>query len=142
MNKSALLKQLYLRECQNNELVEISQTALERVNSLDYQAWLETKRDIEIEDVENTHWIKTCTGGYITEVAFFAGGTLEEFRLFDRFKTTGMWDLKDGVLSVEIHKGDNRYNLVVIGNGQINIHSAIELKNDELHSYLKLAQVK
>jgi len=142
MDKSALLQQLYLRECQTKELVDITEIPEELSQSMDYTQWLESKRDIEIEDVENTHWIKTCTGGYITELVFHSDGSLEEFRLFDRFETKGQWRLDDGVLLVEIHKGSNKYNLAVIGNAQINIHSAVELKNDELHSYLKLAQIK
>ncbi|TFH93690.1 hypothetical protein ELS82_00165 [Vibrio ouci] len=142
MDKSALLQQLYLRECQTKELVDIPHIPSGLVNLPEYQRWLDTKRNIEIEDVENTHWIKTCTGGYITELVFHSDGTLEEFRLFDRFETTGQWRLDDGVLLVEIQKGSNKYNLAVIGNSEINIHSAVELKNDELHSYLKLAQIK
>ncbi|KOO16667.1 hypothetical protein AKJ18_00945 [Vibrio xuii] len=142
MDKSDLLQQLYLRECQTKELVEISQLPSHLALSIEFQQWLETKRDIRLEDVENTHWIKTCTGGYITELVFHSDGSLEEFRLFDRFETMGLWKLDDGVLLVEIHKGPNKYNLAVIGNAQINIHSAVELKNNELHSYLKLAQIK
>jgi len=142
MDKSALLQQLYLRECQTKELVDITEIPEELSQSMDYTQWLESKRDIEIEDVEDTHWIKTCTGGYITELVFHNDGSLKEFRLFDRFETNGQWRLDDGVLLVEIHKGSNKYDLAVIGNAQINIHSAVELKNDELHSYLKLAQIK
>lgn len=142
MDKSVLLQQLYLRECQTKELIDITELPQGVSQSMDYTQWLESKRDIEIEDVENTHWIKTCTGGYITELVFHSDGSLEEFRLFDRFETKGQWRLDDGVLLVEIHKGSNKYNLAVIGNAQINIHSAVELKNDELHSYLKLAQIK
>lgn len=142
MDKSALLQQLYLRECETKELVDVSQIPLGLAQSTEFQLWLDTKRDIKREDVENTHWIKTCTGGYITELIFHNDGLLEEFRLFDRFETTGQWSLDDGVLLVEIHKGQNRYNLAVIGNASVNIHSAVELKNDELHSYLKVAQIK
>jgi hypothetical protein len=142
MDKRALLQQLYLRECQTKELVDITEIPQELSQLMDYTQWLESKRDIEIEDVKDTHWIKTCTGGYITELVFHSDGSLEEFRLFDRFETKGQWRLDDGVLLVEIHKGSNKYNLAVIGNAKINIHSAVELKNDELHSYLKLAQIK
>jgi hypothetical protein len=62
--------------------------------------------------------------------------------LFDRFETQGHWLLKSGLLQVEINKGDNRYQFDVVACKDLNIHSAVEYKNQELHSYLKLVQVK
>jgi hypothetical protein len=93
-------------------------------------------------DIEDCHWIKSCSEGYITEVIFHRDGRLTEYRLFDRFETQGNWKLDNGILKADIIKAENRYTFNVIGNANINIHSAVELKNNELHSYLKLAQVK
>ncbi len=141
MNKNIML-QLYVRESGKQQLVEIGDIDASVELNDAYLMWRESKRSLVNSDVVNTTWLKTCTGGYITEVHFDAGGSLTEFRLFDRFETTGSWELQNGVLKVSIVKGDNQYRFNVVGNADLNIHSAIEYKNDELHSYLKLAQVK
>lgn len=60
----------------------------------------------------------------------------------DCFETRGTWFLADGILHVKIVKGNNRYSFGVVGNADVNIHSAVEHKNEELHAYLKLAQIK
>ena len=73
---------------------------------------------------------------------FKADGTLTEYRLFDRFKTVGQWQLKGGLLHVEITKSDNRYQFAVVARADLNIHSAVEHKNGDLHSYLKLVQAE
>jgi hypothetical protein len=135
------LKQLYWRESKE-QLVDLHEVDDLDIDSADLEQWQRCKRAISESDVSNSHWIKTCTGGYITEVCFHSDGTLEEFRLFDRFATKGCWKVEDGLLNVDIYKGENHYHFSVVGNGEINIHSAVEYKNGELHSYLKLAQVK
>lgn len=144
MNNQTVLLQLFMREsdsCQNRLLSEIElDYSLE--NGLPFKRWLAEKRQIVQEDVANTHWIKICTGGYITEVQFHKDGTLDEYRLFDRFATSGTWLLEDGILHVSINKGDNTYTFAVVGNSALNIHSAVEHKNSAIHSYLKLAQIK
>ncbi|KZX70009.1 hypothetical protein A3712_09610 [Vibrio sp. HI00D65] len=61
---------------------------------------------------------------------------------FNRFKTVGRWQLKDGLLHAEITKGDNRYEFAVVARADLNIHSAVEYKNGELHLYLKLVQAE
>ncbi|GMQ49155.1 hypothetical protein [Vibrio sp. 10N] len=142
MTKNQLLSQLFLRESHTKKLALPTQESLDTVDPIMFQEWQNSKREFVPIDVANTHWIKTCTEGYITEVVFHADGTLNEYRLFDRFETQGTWLLADGILHVEIIKGDNRYSFGVVGNADVNIHSAIEHKNDELHSYLKLAQIK
>ncbi len=144
MNNNTALLQLFMRESDtcNNALVAKEELDSSLENSPQFQQWHEKKRRIVLEDVANTHWIKTCTAGYITEVQFYEDGTLDEYRLFDRFPTSGTWLLDDGMLHVSIHKGDNTYTFAVIGNQALNIHSAVEHKNNGIHSYLKLAQVK
>lgn len=144
MNNQTALLQLFVREsdsCQNRLLSETElDWSLE--NNPEFTRWIAEKRHIEQLDVANTHWIKTCTAGYITEVQFHADGTLNEYRLFDRFPTSGTWLLEDGILHVSINKGDNTYTFAVVGNSALNIHSAVEHKNSAIHSYLKLAQIK
>ena len=137
-----ILLQLYCRE--QTDLLLISRADLDTslYDSEEYLNWRVTKRDFVISDIENRVWVKSCPGGYITEVHFHNDGTLNEYRLFDRFETKGHWYLKDGLLHVEIIKGDNRYQFAVVANGNVNIHSAVEYKNEELHSYLKLVQVE
>lgn len=54
----------------------------------------------------------------------------------------GCWQLVDGVIEIEIIKDDNCYRCAVYANRDTSIHSAIEYKNDELHSYLKLIQTR
>ena len=137
-----ILLQLYCRE-QTDQLL-ISRTALDIAlyDSKEFLNWSAIKRDFVISDIENRVWVKSCPGGYITEVHFHTDGTLNEYRLFDRFETKGHWYLKDGLLHVEIIKGDNRYQFSVVANGDLNIHSAVEYKNEGLHSYLKLVQVE
>ncbi|MGR5558518.1 hypothetical protein ACQKQC_19785 [Vibrio fortis] len=137
-----ILLQLYCRE--QTDLLLISRADLDTslYDSEEYLNWRVTKRDFVISDIENRVWVKSCPGGYITEVHFHADGTLNEYRLFDRFETKGYWYLKYGLLHVEIIKGDNRYQFAVVANGDLNIHSAVEYKNEELHSYLKLVQVE
>lgn len=137
MQTEKILAQLYCRE--RGKLVPQSKAIV--TDEIDYQHWLSGKRAFTISDVADSHWIKTCTEGYVTEVVFHSGGLLNEYRLFDRFKTTGSWQLVDGLLHVEITKGDNTYRFAVVGNAEVNIHSAVEHKNDDLHAYLKLSQV-
>lgn len=134
--------QLFMREKESGTLLPTEKLNLEVVNSDEYINWLSTKREIILDDIADTHWIKTCTAGYITEVIFHANGQVDEFRLFDRFHTHGRWQLTSGVLQVWIVKENNEYHFNILGNQNVNIHSAIEYKNDEIHSYLKLAQVK
>lgn len=141
LNLMPVLQQLFIREAQS-ELVEQPEINADALNSEPFQNWLKSKCGFTNQDVANTRWIKTCTGGYITEVMFHENGTLDEFRLFDRFQTQGTWQLKHGLLEVCITKGDNTYQFTIVGNQEHNVHSAVEHKNGELHSYLKFAQVK
>ncbi len=136
-----IMFQLFQREY-NHQLLERHESLISDEQAEAFSQWCSTRRSLERADVADTTWIKTCTGGYITEVIFRHDGTLNEYRLFDRFATSGCWSIKDGCLDVEIAKGENKYQLIVVGNREVNIHSAIEYKNGELHSYLKLAQVK
>ncbi|MDA0130672.1 hypothetical protein OH458_21650 [Vibrio sp. MarTm2] len=142
MKNERLLAQLFVRESHIQQLISQDKVGLDVLEMSEFKAWLGGKRAILVSDVADTHWIKTCTGGYITEVVFHSDGTLNEYRLFDRFETKGIWSLQHGALSVEIFKGDNTYSFGVVGNSELNIHSAVEHKNGELHSYLKLSQVK
>ncbi|OEF06497.1 hypothetical protein [Vibrio genomosp. F10] len=138
MNKEKVYLQLFHRECKGSPAIEMETVDNEWLNTLDYKNWLASKSDILQDEVTDSLWIKTCTEGYITEVEFLPDGTLNEFKLFDRLPTTGHWALIDGVLSVSISKGDNRYQFFVIGRRENSIYSAIEYKNNQLHSYLKL----
>jgi hypothetical protein len=142
MSKEQILAQLFFRESQTRKLVIPTPESLDTIDPVMFQEWQNSIRELVFVDVADTHWIKTCTEGYITEVVFHADGTLNEYRLFDRFETRGTWFLAEGILHVEIIKGENRYSFGVVGNVGVNIHSAVEHKNDELHSYLKLAQIK
>ena len=140
--KLQILLQLYCREQTDQPLIPRTELDIDHYDSEAFLVWRATKRDFVISDIENRVWVKSCPGGYITEVHFKADGTLTEYRLFDRFKTIGRWQLKDGLLHVEITKGDNRYQFAVVARADLNIHSAVEYKNGELHSYLKLVQVE
>ncbi|WP_060982480.1 hypothetical protein [Vibrio splendidus] len=140
--KPQILLQLYCREQTDQPLIPRTDLDIDLYDSEAFLVWRATKRDFVISDIENRVWVKSCPGGYITEVHFKADGTLTEYRLFDRFKTIGRWQLKDGLLHVEITKGDNRYQFAVVARADLNIHSAVEYKNGELHSYLKLVQVE
>ncbi|CAH6930114.1 conserved hypothetical protein [Vibrio chagasii] len=137
-----ILLQLYCREQMEQPLIPRADLDIDIYDSETFLAWRETKRDFVVRDIENRVWVKSCPAGYITEVHFKADGTLTEYRLFDRFKTVGQWQLKDGLLHVEITKGDNRYEFAVVARADLNIHSAVEYKNGELHSYLKLVQAE
>lgn len=143
MLRDKYLIQLFLRETGSQKLTPLIEANLEGQHQTSaFEKWMDNKRDLQLSDVSGCHWIKTCTGGYITELVFHADGTLDEYRLFDRFHTKGSWCLDSGVLKLEIVKGSNIYSFVVVGNAEINIHSAVEHKNGELHSYLKLSQIK
>ncbi|WP_122046811.1 hypothetical protein [Vibrio atlanticus] len=137
-----ILLQLYCREQNEQPLISRTDLDLALYDSEGFLAWRDTKRDFIVSDIENRVWVKSCPGGYITEVHFNTDGSLMEYRLFDRFETTGQWQLKDGLLHVEILKGENRYQFAVVACADLNIHSAVEYKNDELHSYLKLVQAE
>ncbi|WP_372384081.1 hypothetical protein AB8613_15460 [Vibrio sp. BS-M-Sm-2] len=140
--KQQILLQLYCREQTDQPLIPRTDLDIDLYDSEAFLVWRATKRDFVISDIDNRVWVKSCTGGYITEVHFKADGTLTEYRLFDRFKTVGQWQLKDGLLHVEITKGDNRYQFAVVARADLNIHSAVEHKNGDLHSYLKLVQAE
>ncbi|OAJ94958.1 hypothetical protein [Vibrio bivalvicida] len=142
MDKDKVLLRLFNREAEQHTLVNKEALSPTQMQSSEYRHWLEGKRELTLDDVVGNHWIKTCTGGYITEVVFHCDGTLDEYRLFDRFHTAGKWSLKEELISVEIYKGENTYSFCIVGNAEINIHSAVEHKNGELHSYLKLSQIK
>ncbi len=137
-----ILLQLYCREQTDQPLIPRTDLDIDLYDSEAFLVWRATKRDFVISDIENRVWVKSCPGGYITEVHFKADGTLTEYRLFDRFKTVGQWQLIDGLLHVEITKGDNRYQFAVVARADLNIHSAVEHKNGDLHSYLKLVQAE
>ncbi|MCK6264580.1 hypothetical protein KP803_14970 [Vibrio sp. ZSDE26] len=138
MNKEQVYLQLFHRECIASPSIERADVQAEWAQRDEYLKWKESKADISHEEVIESAWIKTCTEGYITEVLFAQDGTLNEFKLFDRLHTTGQWELLDGMLSVSINKGDNRYQFLVVGSSLNSIYSAVEYKNDEIHSYLKL----
>ncbi len=140
--KPQILLQLYCREQADQPLIPRADLDTSLYDSEAFLTWRETKRDFVIRDIESRVWVKSCQGGYITEVHFKADGTLIEYRLFDRFKTVGRWQLKDGLLHAEITKGDNRYEFAVVARADLNIHSAVEYKNGGLHLYLKLVQAE
>ena len=140
--KQQILLQLYCREQMDQPLIPRADLDISLYDSEGFLAWRETKRDFVIHDIESRVWVKSCPAGYITEVHFKVDGTLTEYRLFDRFKTVGRWQLKDGLLHAEITKGDNQYEFAVVARADLNIHSAVEYKNGELHSYLKLVQAE
>ena len=141
-NKTAILQQLFFRETQGRPIIERGSQSLTDIQIEQYDKWLSDKRDFLVEEICASNWIKSCTAGYITEVIFKESGSLTEFTLFDRLKTVGHWELDNGLLYVSIFKGENQYDFVIVANSNVNIHSAIEYKNDELHSYLKLAQTR
>ncbi|MGR5067449.1 MULTISPECIES: hypothetical protein [Vibrio] len=62
--------------------------------------------------MQSTHWIQLC-----------------------------LRELDGGELNITIYKGENAYELSVVGNREPSIHSAIEYKNGEVHSYLKLTPI-
>lgn len=82
MNKAPLLSQLYLRESSIKKLALPTQEILDSVDPIMFQEWQNSKRELVLVDIADTHWIKTCTEGYITEVVFQGDGTLNEYRLF------------------------------------------------------------
>ena len=141
-NNQQTLLQLYCREQQDQTLLSKNDLDSDLSESADYLKWCESKRNFVEEDILGRTWVKSCPAGYITEVHFHSDGSLTEYRLFDRFETTGQWQLKDGLLHVEILKGENRYQFTVVARADLNIHSAVEYKNGELHSYLKLVQAE
>ncbi|RYU68740.1 hypothetical protein ERW51_06650 [Aliivibrio finisterrensis] len=140
--KKAVLQQLFLREVNGAPIAERNELSHCTITEIEFVMWEREKRDFSFDEVFQSHWIKTCTTGYITELIFKADGSLIEFTLFDRLQTVGHWVLDEGLLYVSIFKGENQYDFVIVANSSVNIHSAIEYKNDELHSYLKLAQTR
>ncbi|MEZ8824309.1 hypothetical protein AB6E04_08090 [Vibrio amylolyticus] len=140
--KADLLLQLFHRECISAPAVEPETIDPKFRASDEYEQWRRGKADIMDNEVLESPWIKTCTEGYITELIFYSDGTLDEYKLFDRLHTTGQWKLEDGLLIVRIIKGENQYEFTVIGQSENSLYSAIEYKNGELHSYLKLVPTR
>ncbi|MGF1682257.1 hypothetical protein [Photobacterium minamisatsumaniensis] len=141
--KTQQLLQLFYRESARVRLLE--RHDLPTPDAEEQQAlneWLTTKRHFTHDEVTTQHWIKTCSAGYITELMLYPDGSLDEFTLFKRLRTTGSWQLVDGLIELSIFKGDNHYQSAIVANKASSIHSAIEYKNGELHAYLKVAQVK
>lgn len=136
------LKQLFCREMNEHELVELDDASIALLDAKAFSSWRELKSKFDTHEVASSTWIKTCTAGYVTEVSFHSDGLLTEHTLFDRLKTQGSWSIKDGQLLVTIQKRENTYRFFVIKSAKDNIHSAVEYKNDELHSYLKLAPIR
>ncbi|KXF82375.1 hypothetical protein [Enterovibrio coralii] len=134
--------QLFMRESKTAAMLTLDK--LPDVSDVDAIAlfdWMASKRSFSASELKGHRYIKTCSAGYITELCLNDDGTLDEYTLFNRLPTVGTWKLEQGILELEIRKGDNTYHSRVIANKAVNIHSAIEYKNGELHSYLKLAQV-
>lgn len=141
--KTKQLLQLFFRESDRVRLFDLDTLPpLDAVEQQAMHAWLATKRHFQHDEITPQRWIKTCTAGYITELILHANGSLEEFTLFKRMKTTGEWQLVDGMIELTIHKGDNQYTCTIVAGLDSSIHSAIEYKNGELHSYLKLVQTR
>lgn len=141
--KTCQLLQLYFRESERVRLLGLDALPeLDSAEQANMHEWLASKRNFSLDEVFSQHWIKTCSAGYITELILHPDGSLDEFTLFNRHRSTGNWVLNDGVIDIEISKGENQYHCTVFANRNINIHSAIEYKNGELHSYLKLAQTR
>lgn len=142
LNKEHVLKQLFYREVYGTPIKEREDALVGSEEQEAYAEWRKSKRDFLKEEVGLSCWIKSCTAGYITEVTFHDNGEVTEFTLFERLKTVGTWTVTAGILSVSIVKGDNHYDFLIVANSTLQIHSAIEYKNNELHSYLKLAPIK
>ncbi|WP_016768284.1 hypothetical protein, partial [Vibrio cyclitrophicus] len=113
-NNQQTLLQLYCREQQDQTLLAKHDLDSDLSESADYLKWCESKRNFVEEDVLGQTWVKSCPAGYITEVHFHFDGSLTEYRLFDRFETQGHWQLRDGLLHVEILKGENHYQFSVV----------------------------
>lgn len=141
-SKKGVLQQLFLREVKGASIVERHELSSCDISETELATWFRQKRDFSFDEIFESHWIKTCTAGYITELIFSQNGSLTEYTLFERLKTVGHWELIDGLLYISIFKNENQYDFVVVANSSVNIHSAIEYKNNELHSYLKLAQTR
>ncbi|HIF9293923.1 TPA: hypothetical protein ACX6Q7_001828 [Photobacterium damselae] len=141
--KTRQLIQLFYRETERVRLIDLDYLPELDVKHQDHMnQWLESKRNFSLEEVYQQVWLKTCSAGYITELYFHADGSVDEYTLFNRLHTQGYWQLVDGVIEVTIYKNDNTYQFAIIANQFSNIHSAIEYKNQQLHSYLKVAQIK
>ncbi|OAN11030.1 hypothetical protein A3K86_18820 [Photobacterium jeanii] len=135
--------QLFYRESDRVRLLEVDQLpAMTSQEMAEFHLWLENKRDFTPADTQCRHWLKTCSAGHVTELVFHSDGTVDEFTLFRRQHAQGVWRLEDGVIHIALTANDHDYRYSVIANRQVNIHSAIEYKNNQLHAYLKLAQVK
>lgn len=120
-------------------------TPEERISILEseeYNAWNDSKRDFAEEEFSDQTWIKTCPHGHITELEFCSDNTIRETTVFDRAKTTGHWKLINGVIRVTIYTEKHEYELDVIANRESSIHSAIEFESGYLHTYLKIFQLK
>ncbi|EAR53557.1 hypothetical protein SKA34_10500 [Photobacterium sp. SKA34] len=141
--KTLQLLQLFYRETERVRLFtldDLPPLAVDQQQQMNL--WLETKRNFERNEIVEQVWIKTCSAGYITELRLHDDGTIDEYTLFNRLHTTGYWELVDGAIEIEIKKAESTYRFAVFANRHANIHSAIEYKNGELHSYLKLAQTR
>lgn len=142
-NKTQKLLQLFYRESERVRLLGLDKLPTPDSKEQDeLQTWLAGKRDFSLTELTQQHWIKTCSAGYITELLLHPNGSLEEFTLFRRQKTRGEWQLVNGMLELTIYKDENRYSCTVVACQGSSIHSAIEYKNGQLHSYLKLAQTR
>ncbi len=141
----SLFQQLFVYESTQN-LVDIPELPVSDAGVLldsdvDFQGWLDDRRPFDVSEITSQQWIKVCPFGYITELTLLPNGGLEEQHLFKSIRCQGRWSLQGGILRLEIEKGENRYHIDVVANKKSRIHCAIEYKNKELHSYLKVTQV-
>jgi hypothetical protein len=141
------LIQLFWREQEEQVLVDINdETVRQRIedcrNSPEFKKWLATRRIFALEEVADTVWVKTCTAGYITELHLHKDGTAEEYTLFSRKLVPGTWQLTDGQIEVTLAADDHRYRFAVIANAKSSIHAAVEYCDNDIHSYLKIMQLK
>lgn len=141
--KNKHLLQLFYRESDRVRLLELDTlpepTGEERKVMQD---WLATKRSFTVDEIATQAWVKTCCAGNTTEIYLHPDGSLEEYALFKRTRATGEWQLKDGLLTLAIQKDGDRYVSTVVANKLSSIHSAIEAKNGQVYSYLKVAQTR
>ncbi|WP_413112486.1 hypothetical protein [Thaumasiovibrio sp. DFM-14] len=137
-----VLLQMYCFETLG-KLFDIEQLpALTAAQQADYQLWVTQRRAMSSDEVPFQQWLKVCPAGYITEMVLYPDGRLEEQHLFKPIRCKGDWLVRDGHLFLSIDKGKNHYTIEVVAKKDSAIHCAIEYKNRELHSYLKVIQAK
>lgn len=107
----------------------------------EYKIWELQKRKFFKEEVLSHFWLATSDNKISFVFHFKQFHELRVTRLFNDDISIGKWYLKDGILRVFFKVGEDLYEIYIIANNDMPIHSALQSTNALKFEYLKIAPI-